>query len=186
MHWNTSSRRIEGEPGRRSTDVDEFKTTMDTFERTKPLHEVGDAKLTYVGTSSFGQKRQVSVPLVVNDLQGRCVPDAVRRAGRLRPNDGSESLQGPGALPVRALPVPRIAKDPPSMEQILANGLYLGAQYALIALGPDPDLLADERVELCPRADVRLRRLRDVYGRGTAWVCRSSWGFWSPRPWCWR
>ena len=27
---------------------------------------VGDAKLTYVGMSSFGQKRQVAVPLVVN------------------------------------------------------------------------------------------------------------------------
>ena len=27
---------------------------------------VGDAKLTYVGTASFGQKRQVAVPLVVN------------------------------------------------------------------------------------------------------------------------
>ncbi len=31
---------------------------------------VGDAKLTYVGTTSFGQKRQVSVPLVVNEYQG--------------------------------------------------------------------------------------------------------------------
>ena len=30
---------------------------------------VGDAKLTYVGNSSFGQKRQVSVPLVVNEFK---------------------------------------------------------------------------------------------------------------------
>jgi branched-chain amino acid transport system substrate-binding protein len=45
--------------------VDEFKTTMDTFEAPNPFM-VGDAKLAYVGTTSFGQKRQVSVPLVVN------------------------------------------------------------------------------------------------------------------------
>jgi branched-chain amino acid transport system substrate-binding protein len=45
--------------------VDEFKKTMDTFEAANP-YMVGDAKLKYVGTTSFGQKRQVSVPLVVN------------------------------------------------------------------------------------------------------------------------
>ncbi|HEY6919063.1 MAG TPA: ABC transporter substrate-binding protein [Tabrizicola sp.] len=48
--------------------VDEFKKTMDTFEAPNPFM-VGDAKLTYVGTSSFGQKRQVSVPLVVNEFK---------------------------------------------------------------------------------------------------------------------
>jgi branched-chain amino acid transport system substrate-binding protein len=48
--------------------VEEFKTTMDTFEAPNPFM-VGDAKLTYVGTSSFGQKRQVSVPLVVNEFK---------------------------------------------------------------------------------------------------------------------
>lgn len=47
------------------TDVEAFKVTMDTFEAPNPFM-VGDAKLKYVGTSSFGQKRQVSVPLVVN------------------------------------------------------------------------------------------------------------------------
>ena len=47
------------------TDVEAFKTTMDTFEAPNP-YMVGDAKLTYVGSTSFGQKRQVSVPLVVN------------------------------------------------------------------------------------------------------------------------
>lgn len=47
------------------TDVEAFKTTMDTFEAPNP-YMVGDAKLSYVGTTSFGQKRQVSVPLVVN------------------------------------------------------------------------------------------------------------------------
>lgn len=46
-------------------DVEVFKTTMDTFEVPNP-YMVGDATLSYVGTSSFGQKRQVAVPLVVN------------------------------------------------------------------------------------------------------------------------
>lgn len=47
------------------TDVEAFKATMDTFEAPNP-YMVGDAKLTYVGMTSFGQKRQLSVPLVVN------------------------------------------------------------------------------------------------------------------------
>ncbi|MDI3335686.1 ABC transporter substrate-binding protein [Defluviimonas aestuarii] len=47
------------------TDVEEFKKAMDTFEAPNP-YMVGDAKLSYVGSTSFGQKRQVSVPLVVN------------------------------------------------------------------------------------------------------------------------
>ncbi len=47
------------------TDVEVFKKTMDTFEVANPYMN-GDAKMKYVGTSSFGQKRQVAVPLVVN------------------------------------------------------------------------------------------------------------------------
>ncbi len=47
------------------TDVKTFQKTMDTFEAPNP-YMVGNAKLKYVGMSSFGQKRQVSVPLVVN------------------------------------------------------------------------------------------------------------------------
>ncbi len=47
------------------SDVGEFQQTMDTFEAPNP-YMVGDAKLKYVGSSSFGQKRQLSVPLVVN------------------------------------------------------------------------------------------------------------------------
>ncbi|MET4128600.1 ABC transporter substrate-binding protein [Roseovarius sp. MBR-6] len=46
-------------------DVEAFKATMDTFEAPNP-YMVGDAKLRYVGMTSFGQKRQVAVPLVVN------------------------------------------------------------------------------------------------------------------------
>lgn len=47
------------------TDVEVFKKTMDTFEVANPYMN-GDAVMKYVGTSSFGQKRQVAVPLVVN------------------------------------------------------------------------------------------------------------------------
>ena len=47
------------------TDVKEFQKTMDSFSAPNP-YMVGDAKLKYVGGTSFGQKRQVSVPLVVN------------------------------------------------------------------------------------------------------------------------
>lgn len=50
------------------TDVQVFQSTMDTFEAPNP-YMVGDAKLKYVGMSSFGQKRQVAVPLVVNVYQ---------------------------------------------------------------------------------------------------------------------
>jgi branched-chain amino acid transport system substrate-binding protein len=49
--------------------VDEYKKTMDTFEAANPFMK-GDAKLKYVGMTSFGQKRQVSVPLVVNEYKG--------------------------------------------------------------------------------------------------------------------
>ncbi|MDC7256689.1 MULTISPECIES: ABC transporter substrate-binding protein [Shinella] len=49
--------------------VEEYKKTMDTFEAANPFMK-GDAKLKYVGTTSFGQKRQVSVPLVVNEYKG--------------------------------------------------------------------------------------------------------------------
>ncbi len=47
------------------TDVKAFQKTMDTFEAPNPYMK-GDAKLKYVGMTSFGQKRQVAVPLVVN------------------------------------------------------------------------------------------------------------------------
>jgi branched-chain amino acid transport system substrate-binding protein len=45
--------------------VKEFQKTMDSFEVANPYMK-GNAKLKYVGMTSFGQKRQVSVPLVVN------------------------------------------------------------------------------------------------------------------------
>jgi branched-chain amino acid transport system substrate-binding protein len=48
--------------------VDEFKKTMDTFSAPNPYMK-GDAKLSYVGTASFGQKRQLAVPMVVNEYK---------------------------------------------------------------------------------------------------------------------
>lgn len=48
--------------------VDQFKKTMDTFEAPNPYMK-GNAVLKYVGITSFGQRRQVSVPLVVNVYQ---------------------------------------------------------------------------------------------------------------------
>ncbi|CAN7559296.1 ABC transporter substrate-binding protein [Mesorhizobium sp. LjNodule214] len=48
--------------------VDEFKKTIDTFSAPNPYLN-GDAKLSYVGTTSFGQKRQLAVPMVVNEYK---------------------------------------------------------------------------------------------------------------------
>lgn len=50
-------------------DVEAFKTTVDSFEAPNPYIKLDGAKLRYVGTTSFGQKRQLSVPLVVNSFQ---------------------------------------------------------------------------------------------------------------------
>ena len=47
-------------------DVKEFQKTMENFSVANPYMK-GDAKLHYVGTTSFGQKRQVGVPMVVNE-----------------------------------------------------------------------------------------------------------------------
>jgi branched-chain amino acid transport system substrate-binding protein len=49
-------------------DVEEFKKTMDSFSAPNPYLK-GDEKLKYVGMSSFGQKRQVAVPMVVNEYK---------------------------------------------------------------------------------------------------------------------
>ncbi len=48
--------------------VEEFKKAMDTFSAPNPYLK-GDAKLAYVGSTSFGQKRQVAVPMVVNEYK---------------------------------------------------------------------------------------------------------------------
>ncbi len=49
--------------------VDEFKKTIDTFEAPNPYLKDANAKLKYVGSTSFGQKRQVAVPMVVNEYK---------------------------------------------------------------------------------------------------------------------
>ena len=48
--------------------VEEFKKTMDTFSAPNPFMK-GDNRLKYVGLTSFAQKRQVAVPLVVNEYR---------------------------------------------------------------------------------------------------------------------
>ncbi|WP_421693375.1 ABC transporter substrate-binding protein [Aestuariivirga sp.] len=49
--------------------VDEFKKTVDSFEAPNPYLKDPAAKLKYVGSTSFGQKRQVAVPMVVNEYK---------------------------------------------------------------------------------------------------------------------
>lgn len=48
-------------------DVAEFKKTIDSFSAPNPYAK--DGMLKYVGTTSFGQKRQVSVPMVVTEFK---------------------------------------------------------------------------------------------------------------------
>ncbi len=49
-------------------DVEEFKKAIDTFAAPNPYLK-GDSKLHYVGTTSFGQKRQLAVPMVVTEYR---------------------------------------------------------------------------------------------------------------------
>jgi branched-chain amino acid transport system substrate-binding protein len=51
------------------SDVDEFKKTIDSFSAPNPFLKGSSATLHYVGTTSFGQKRQLAVPLVVNEYK---------------------------------------------------------------------------------------------------------------------
>jgi branched-chain amino acid transport system substrate-binding protein len=48
--------------------VEEFKKTIDTFSAPNPFMK-GENKLKYVGSTSFEQKRQVAVPMVVNEYR---------------------------------------------------------------------------------------------------------------------
>jgi len=50
-------------------DVEEFKKTIDAFSAPNPFLKDSSAALHYVGTTSFGQKRQLAVPLVVNEYE---------------------------------------------------------------------------------------------------------------------
>ena len=49
--------------------VDEFKKTMNTFSAPNPFLKDPSATLHYVGMTSFGQRRQLAVPLVVNQYE---------------------------------------------------------------------------------------------------------------------
>jgi branched-chain amino acid transport system substrate-binding protein len=49
--------------------VDEFKKEMDAFSAPNPYLKDSSATLHFVGTTSFGQKRQLAVPLVVNQYK---------------------------------------------------------------------------------------------------------------------
>ena len=49
--------------------IDEFKKTVDSFSAPNPYLKDSSATLHYVGTTSFGQKRQLAVPLVVNEYK---------------------------------------------------------------------------------------------------------------------
>ena len=49
--------------------VEEFKKTMDSFSATNVYLKDPEAKLTYVGSTSFGQKRQLAVPMVVTEYK---------------------------------------------------------------------------------------------------------------------
>jgi branched-chain amino acid transport system substrate-binding protein len=50
-------------------DVAEFKKEIDSFSAPNPYLKDPSATLHYVGTTSFGQKRQLAVPLVVNEYK---------------------------------------------------------------------------------------------------------------------
>ena len=50
-------------------DVAEFEKAIDSFSAPNPYLKDSSAKLHYVGTRSFGQKRQLAVPLVVNEYE---------------------------------------------------------------------------------------------------------------------
>ena len=49
-------------------DVEEYKKAIDTFAAPNPYLK-GESKLHYVGATSFGQKRQLSVPMVVTEYR---------------------------------------------------------------------------------------------------------------------
>jgi branched-chain amino acid transport system substrate-binding protein len=51
-------------------DVAEFQKEMDSFSAPNPFVKTAGATLQYVGTTSFGQKRQISVPMVVDEYKG--------------------------------------------------------------------------------------------------------------------
>ena len=101
--------------------------------------------------TSFGQKRQLAVPLVVNEYEdGKFKTLFVAKSTEASPHpasrhsatrakgDARDSRQG-ASNDAPSLDACGEGRDEGAedhgMEQVIANGLYLGAQYALIALG---------------------------------------------------
>ena len=123
---------------------------MDTFDAPNPFMK-GDATLHYVGSTSFGQKRQLAVPLVVNEYKdGKFETLFVARSRLILPTR------------VRRQPDPAAEECPrhgTDRRQRALPRRLLRADRA----GPHPHLRADERAELRPRADVRARRLRHLH-----------------------
>ena len=128
--------------------IDEFKKTIDGFSAPNPYlkDSIGDAPLRRhdlvrpeaSARGAAGRQR----------VQGRQVRDPVRRqrrlTARLRRLDGRPGLKTAARRSSRRTypcedPKERLSEAELSgarrMEQVIANGLYLGAQYALIALG---------------------------------------------------
>ena len=137
--------------------VEEFKKTIDTVLGREPLHE---------------RRQQAEIcrhDLVRPEAAGRR-PDGGERIRRRHLQDPVRRRSGLSAVFMRWISAGRSGGPPTvgsSMEQVIANGVYLGAQYASDRAGVDPHLRLDERSEFCARADVRARRFitYEVYGK---------------------
>ena len=141
--------------------VDEFKKTMDTFSAPNPYLK-GDAKLSYVGIDLLRPEAPGRRADGGQRIQGRRVPDAVRRHGRLTSAETATML-GPGMQ---------------SGPSFLWRGAWQGdgtghrkrtlSRRAIRAdrAWPDADLRPDERAQFRPWPDVcagRLHHLRHLW-----------------------
>ena len=88
---------------------------MDAFEVKNPFLKE-DAKLTYVGTTYFGQKRQIGVPMVVNEYQD----------GSSRPCSSAASSSAVAALE----PPPRVGPGIASRGAGAADGTDPGQRLS--------------------------------------------------------
>ena len=114
-------------------DIAEYKKTIDGFSAPNPYvkgrRQADLCRHDFVrpeapGVGAYGRQR----------VRGRCVQDAVRRRRRLTDARFDKLLPKSAERARGAGPSAR-ADECAGMEQVIVNGLYLGAQYALIALG---------------------------------------------------
>ena len=68
MRSRSSSRTLQKTGKAAIDDVDAFKEAMPTFEMKNPFLK-DEAKLTMSALTDFEQKRQIGVPMVVNEVQ---------------------------------------------------------------------------------------------------------------------